>query len=85
MSREPTHILLRDQRGHALIIDDEKILQVRKLISSAQCLNRRIGQRNAIAARQRKHQFGLEAAPDVNVYRDLSSLIVGEPQEEEAA
>ena len=60
-------ILFRDQHGHALIIDVEKILQVRKLIGLAQRLDRRIGQRNAIATRQRKHQFRLEAALDMNV------------------
>ena len=51
-----------------MVVDVEEILQVRKLIGLAQGLNRRIGQRNAIAARQRKHQLGLEAALDVNVH-----------------
>ena len=60
-------ILLRDQHRHALIIDVEEILQVRELIGPAQRLDRRIGQRNAVAARQREHQFRLEAALDVNV------------------
>src|SRR5450755_284651 len=65
---EIIEILFRDQHGHPLIIDVEKILQVRKLIGLAQRLDRRVGQRNAIAARQRKHQLGLEAALDVNVH-----------------
>ncbi len=60
-------ILLRDQHRHALIVEVEKILQVAEPVGLAQRLDRRIGQADAVAARQREHELRLQAAFDVNV------------------
>ena len=60
-------ILLRDQHGHALIIDVEKILQVAKPVGLAQRFNRGVGQADAVAAGEREHQLGFQAAFDVDM------------------
>ena len=67
-------ILLRNEHGHGLIVDVEKVLQVAESVRLPQRLDRRIGQADAVAARQREHHFGLEASFDVNV-----QLTFGEP------
>ena len=60
-------ILLRDQHGHALIIDVEKILQIAEAIGLPHRVDRRVWQADAVAPRQRKHQLRLEAAFDMDV------------------
>jgi EAL domain-containing protein (putative c-di-GMP-specific phosphodiesterase class I) len=60
-------ILLRDEHGHGLIVDVEKVLQVAEPVRLPQRLDRWVGQADAVAARQREYHFGLEAALDVNV------------------
>ena len=70
-------ILLRDQHRHALIVEVEKILQVAEPVGLAQGLDRWIGQADAVAARQRKHELRLQAAFDVNV-----QFALGQPLDE---
>ena len=67
-------ILLRDQHGHALIVEVEKILQVSEPIGLTQSVHRRILQPDAVAARQREHQLRLQASLDMNV-----QFALGEP------
>ena len=64
---EIEEVLLGDEHRHALVVDVEKVLQLRELIGAAQRLDRRERQRDAVAPREREHQLGLEAALDVDV------------------
>jgi hypothetical protein len=74
---EVVKILLGHQYRHATVVDVEKILQVAKLIRAADGFNRIVGQLHVVALGQRKHQFRLEAAFDVNV-----QLAFGQPFDE---
>ena len=64
---EVVKILLGHEHRHAQVIDVEKILQVAELIGPADGFDRVVGQLHVVALGQRKHQFRLEAAFDVNV------------------
>src|SRR4051812_47089730 len=68
-------ILFRDQHGHPLVVEVEKILQVSKLIGITQRVHRRIGQADAVAARQCEHQLRLQAALDMNVQLAFGELL----------
>jgi len=67
-------ILLRDQHGHALVVDVEKVLQIAEPIRLPHRFDRGIRQADAVAARQRKHQLRLEASFDVNVQLAFGQL-----------
>jgi hypothetical protein len=67
-------IPLRDQHGHALIVNVEKVLQVAEPIRLPHRLDRRIWQADAVAARQREHKLRLEAAFDVNMQLAFGKL-----------
>ena len=60
-------IPLGEQHRHALIIDVEKVLKVAKLIGLPHRLDRVEAQLDAVSARQRQHQLGLEASLNVDV------------------
>ena len=72
---EIVEILLGPQHRHALIVEVEEILQVGEAVGLAQRFDRVVGQRDAVAQRQREHQFGLEAALDVDMQLRLRQLV----------
>jgi hypothetical protein len=67
-------ILFRNQHGHALVVDVEKVLQITKAVRLPHGFDRGIRQADAVAARQRKHQLRLEAPFDVNVQLAFGQL-----------
>ena len=65
--RQVIEILFGLQNAHPLIIDVEKILQVRKGIGRADVLYGREGDGDAVAPREFEHQFGFERPFDMKV------------------
>ena len=65
--REILEILLGPQDVRALIIDIEKVLQVRETVGRAHRLDAVERDRHPVALGQREHQLGLEAALDMHV------------------
>ena len=49
------------------VVNVEEGLQIRELVGTAQILNRRIGQRNAVLFRELKRHFRLERAFDMQM------------------
>ena len=64
-------ILLFQQHAGAGVVDVQKGLQIGEGIGTAQRLDIGIGQRHAVALRQRKNQFGLQRTLDVHVQLGL--------------
>ncbi len=73
--RQVKKILLVQQHRHALIIDIEKILQVRKFIGLPYLFNTGKGDRHAISLGEREHQFGLQRSFDVQVQLRLGQRV----------
>ena len=66
----PGHVVevaLLPQDIGSLIIKVQKLLEALEGICCAQCVDRRIGQRNPVATGKREHHLGLERALDVHV------------------
>jgi len=60
-------ILLAMEHAHPLIINVEKILEVREGVGGAYVLDACEGDRDGVALREGKHQFGFERAFDMKV------------------
>ena len=72
--RHVMEILLGDQHAGAGVVDVQKALQIGEGISAAQFLHAGIGKRHAVALGQRKDQFWLQRAFDVDVQFGLGHL-----------
>ncbi len=64
-------ILLLQQDAGAGVVDVEEALQVGERVGATQVFHARVGNRDAVALRQREDQLGLERALDVHVQLGL--------------
>ena len=69
--RHVGEVALVQQHAGAGVVDVEEALQIGEGIGGAQGLDVRIGERDAVALRQREDQLGLERALDVDVQLGL--------------
>ena len=67
-------VLLVQQHAGACVVDIQEALQVRERVGAAQAFHIGIGQRHTIALGQRKNQFRLQRALDVDVQLGLGHL-----------
>ena len=68
-------ILHGPQDRHALVIEIQEVLQPAEAVGAAQGFNRIVGEANAVAFGERKHQLGLEAALDMDVEFGFRQLV----------
>ncbi len=72
---EIAEILALHQHLHALVVDVEEILQAGEVVGRAQRLHRGMGELDAVARGDGKHQLRLEGALDVQVQLGLWQVL----------
>jgi hypothetical protein len=72
--RQVEIVLLGLQHAHALVVEVKKFLQVFEIVCLPQVLDARVGDLDAVPARDLEHQLGLEGALDVQVQLGLGQV-----------